>query len=233
MQEKKAAQPVAIAAGILFILMELDQIYSFVRNLVWILGYGFIPFSYYLSVVLPVVLPLVLRIVGIGLIAVALLARKKNIVLGIGFGFLAIVALFSLSVSLLAIFAPFDLSASLWARALDSLFEFITYSLAAFLSIVYLTEFAPRIREKTRMFWFLPAICLGVGYVFYFIYLGKYSGMDFSGISAVILSLSFLTKIVGLLLALYWAVNTETVSKNYGGQCAGSNASAGAGNSAY
>ena len=167
MQEKKAAQPVAIAAGILFILMELNQIYSFVRRL----GFGFISFSYHLR--------LVLGIVGLGVIAVALLARQKNIVLGIGFGFLAIVALF-------------NLSASLWAIALYSLFRFITYSLAAFLSIVYLTEFAPRIREKTRKFWFLPVICLGVGYVFYFIYLGKYSGMRFFGISAVTLSLSFL-----------------------------------------
>ena len=189
MQEKKAAQPVAIAAGILFILMELNQIYSFVRRL----GFGFISFSYHLR--------LVLGIVGLGVIAVALLARQKNIVLGIGFGFLAIVALF-------------NLSASLWAIALYSLFRFITYSLAAFLSIVYLTEFAPRIREKTRKFWFLPVICLGVGYVFYFIYLGKYSGMRFFGISAVTLSLSFLAQIVGLLLALYWAVNTETVSNN-------------------
>lgn len=197
MQEKKAAQPVAIAAGILFILMELNQIYSFVRSL----GSGFISFSYYLRVVL--------MIVGLGVIAVALVARQKNIVLGIGFGFLAISALF-------------NLSASLWKIALYSLFRFITYSLAAFLSIVYLTEFAPRIREKTRMFWFLPVICLGVGYVFYFI----------SGIT-VTLFLSLLAQIVGLLLALYWAVNTETVSNNYGGQCAGSNASAGAGKSAY
>lgn len=197
MQEKKAAQPVAIAAGILFILMELNQIYSFVRSL----GSGFISFSYYLRVVL--------MIVGLGVIAVALVARQKNIVLGIGFGFLAISALF-------------NLSASLWKIALYSLFRFITYSLAAFLSIVYLTEFAPRIREKTRMFWFLPVICLGVGYVFYFI----------SGIT-VTLFLSLLAQIVGLLLALYWAVNTETVSNNYGGQYAGSNASAGAGNSAY
>lgn len=208
MQEKKAAQPVAIAAGILFILMELDQIIRFVRSL----GRGFISFSYYL--------PLVLVIVGLGVTAVALLARQRNIVLGIGFGFLAISPLF-------------NLSASLWAIALYSLFRFITYSLAAFLSVVYLTAFAPRIREKTRMFWFLPVICLGVGYVFYFIYLGKYSGIGFSGIHTVTLSLSLLAQIVGLLLALYWAANTETVSNNYGGQYAGSNTSAGAGNSAY
>lgn len=199
MQEKKAAQPVAIAAGILFILMELDQIIRFVRRL----GYGFISFSYYLRVVL--------MIVGLGVIAVALVARQKNIVLGIGFGLLAISALF-------------NLSASHWAIALYNLFRFITYSLAAFLSVVYLTAFAPRIREKTRMFWFLPVICLGVGYVFYFIY---------SGMPSVTLSLSLLVQIVGLLLALYWAANTETVSNNYGGQYAGSNTSAGAGNSAY
>ena len=188
MNETKKTSYMSLIGGILFAVMAVLDLFDLIQMIQrWIL------YTYPASSVFP----LLFLLAGEVLVAVALLLRRRNILLCIGFGVYALSALFRLFY---------------YSSKLSSLLLLLALVGAALVALALMTDTVPALRDTARKFWFIPAICAAVDIVFAFLtsilYLFDYGfGIAVSVLFDGIVTYGLLA--AGLFCALSWVVNPE------------------------
>ena len=133
--------------GILYALAALS-------SLVNMINYCAASGRYGMSVSAAYVISTLLLIGGYVVLAVALLMKKRDILLPLGFLLLAVTSLFGLSAA--------------------GFFRMLAYFAMAFLGVVFLTDYLSQFREQLKKLWFLPGSLCALATVVSLFYYGGY-----------------------------------------------------------
>jgi len=133
----------------------------------------------------------ILRIAGYGVLTVALLIRRKNIVIPVGFGIIVLVNL-------------------LGGLRLNNLLAIGAWLVAVFISIVYCTKYLPQFEKPAKSLWIVPGILMLISTLLSVIPLFTTEGW----VSVAPTLIPNLIVILGLLLSMRWLiVGTSSTSR--------------------
>lgn len=124
MEQKKSVTQYNLISGILFVVIAIFSL------------------IYTISILFSV-----LNIAGYAVIAFALISKRRDIILPIGFAVLALISLVGM----------------FFGVSLHGLCRFIALLGTTFICIVYMTEYLPQYKEQIKNLWFAPAALLAVG----------------------------------------------------------------------
>ena len=145
MQQTKNQSYMPLIGGILYALAALF-------SLVNLINYS--TNSRYYSISAAYVISTLLLIGGYVVLAVALLMKKRDILLPLGFLLLAVTNLFGLSAA--------------------GFFRMLAYFAMAFFGVVFLTDYLSQFREQLKKLWFLPGALCALATVVSLFYYGGY-----------------------------------------------------------
>lgn len=123
----------------------------------------------------------ILRVGGYAVITFALLTSRRDIVLLIGFAVSALASLFGNS----------------------NILSIVGWVAVIVISIAYLTNYAPQLTKTAKTIWFVPALCVIVGWVIHAIRTIAIAGW----INVVPTILSNIVLVISLLLSMNYVVN--------------------------
>ena len=178
--------------GILYALAALS-------SLVNMINYCAASGRYGMSVSAAYVISTLLLIGGYVVLAVALLMKKRDILLPLGFLLLAVTSLFGLSAA--------------------GFFRMLAYFAMAFLGVVFLTDYLSQFREQLKKLWFLPGALCALATVVSLFYYGGY-GYPFEVLIRLSIGtlLRSIPTIAAAFLAAIWMVYPDgfkSQSNNY------------------
>ena len=146
MQQTKNQSYMPLIGGILYVLAALLSLVNLINYCATNGRYGMVSAAHVISTLL--------LIGGYVVLAVALLMKKRDILLPLGFLLLAVTDLFGLSAA--------------------GFFRMLAYFAMAFLGVVFLTDYLSQFREQLKKLWFLPGALCALATVVSLFYYGGY-----------------------------------------------------------